>query len=193
MAKRKRSGNGNGKVLGAADWLRAARDELIKRGVMSVKVDRLARKLHVTRGSFYWHFKSRDDLLKQLLNHWITNNTEPFKRVLTNHPDAGGKFQGIIDLWLAEDEYDPRFDTAVRDWARVSPQIARSVRRADDERIAVLTEIFRELGYADPEATVRARITYFHQVGYYALGIVEETETRRKLRPFYTKALMGQG
>jgi AcrR family transcriptional regulator len=194
MAARKprRNANGNGKALSVADWLLAARAELIQRGVLSVKVDRLARKLHVTRGSFYWHFDSQADLLRRLLDHWMTNNTEPFKRVLTSYPDATRKFQAIVDLWLSEDEYDPRFDTAVREWARVSPQVGRVVRRVDDQRIEVLRQIFLELGYVDPDATVRARITYFHQVGYYALGIVESTTARRRLRPYYTRALMGK-
>jgi len=195
MSKLQRSNhtNGSGKVLGAADWLRVAQAELIYKGIHAVKVDRLARKLRVTRGSFYWHFSSHADLLKQLLNSWIVNNTEPFKKVLESERDGSGKFQAIVDLWLSEREYNPKFDSAVRDWARASPQVARVVRTADEERIALLREIFKELGYTDPEALVRARITYFHQVGYYTLGIVEKPDVRRKLRPYYTRILLGMG
>ena len=188
MASRNRQRNSR---LGVADWLRAARDELIANGVLAVKVDRLARRLRVTRGSFYWHFKSHADLLERLLESWVATNTAPFKRVLESKHDGQGKFQAITDLWISEEEYDPKFDTAVREWARVSPHVARIVRRADDDRIAVLHRVFEELGYKGADALVRARITYFHQVGYYTLGITESAAQRRKLRPYYTRALMG--
>ncbi len=194
MAARTRAGipSNGGDRLGTADWLRAARDELIQNGILSVKVDRLARRLRVTRGSFYWHFKSHKDLLEQLLKSWVATNTAPFKRVLDSGKDGEGKFQAVVDLWLSEEEYDPKFDTAVREWARVSPHVARVVRLADEERIAVLRQIFQELGYAGTDALVRARIAYFHQVGYYTLGIVESDAIRRKLRPCYSRALLGK-
>jgi AcrR family transcriptional regulator len=190
--KRKRGSSVPAESLVAADWLRAAREDLIRHGILAVKVDRLARRLGVTRGSFYWHFKSHGDLLTQLLDSWAANNTAAFRRVLESDKDGYGKFDAIVDLWLAEEEYDPRFDTAVREWARVSSSVARVVRKADEERIGVFRSIFLEIGYRDPEALVRARITYFHQVGYYTLGIAESPAQRRELRPCYTRALLGR-
>src|SRR5688572_17713954 len=61
------SGNAAGTArqpYGRDDWIAAARNELIAAGVDAVKVGRLARRLHVTRGGFYWHFTSRADLLR---------------------------------------------------------------------------------------------------------------------------------
>ena len=68
-----------------------------------------------------------------------------------------------------------------------------AVRRVDDRRIELLHGIFRRLGNGEPEALVRARITYFHQVGYYALRISESPETRRDLLPTYIDLLLGRG
>ena len=178
--------------LGPADWLQAAQDELMLRGVPAVKVDRLARRLRVTRGSFYWHFKSRSDLLQRLLQSWIATNTAPFQQVLKSNKNGRAKFQAVIDLWVDEDQYNPQFDVAMREWARVSRKVARIVREADDARIEVLRQIFNEIGYVGASALVRARVAYFHQVGYYTLGIVESHETRRRLRPHYTRALLGE-
>jgi AcrR family transcriptional regulator len=180
-----------GDLLAADDWLQAAREELIARGVLAVKVDRLSRRLKVSRGSFYWHFRSHAELLDRLLESWASTNTEPFRQTLRLKIDGYRKFQAIIDLWLSETDYDPQFDTAVREWARISTRVARVVHHADQQRIGVFRRIFRELGYPEPEALVRARITYFHQVGYYALGLQESASVRRKLRPYYTDALLG--
>jgi len=188
VARRKRSAHQS-----AQAWLEAARAELIENGILAVKVERLARRMRVTRGSFYWHFKSHGDLLRRLLQHWIATNTTPFERTLRADRNGVAEFQAIVDLWVSEREYSPRYDAAVREWARVSADVARVVLAADQKRIAVLRRIFLDLGYRDPEALVRARITYFHQVGYYTLGLRESLATRLKLGPYYTKVLLGTG
>ena len=177
--------------LGPSAWIAAARSELIKHGILGVKIGRLARHLKVTRGGFYWHFKDRADLLRQLLADWEATTTAPFERALSTDGNGVKEFQAVVDLWVSEKEYSPAFDTAVRDWARKSKDVAVAVHRADNKRIEVLRRIFLDMGYADPEALVRARVAYFHQVGYYALGMVENPVRRRRLVPVYVAVLVG--
>lgn len=182
--------------LSRASWIAAARAELLRGGISAVKIGRLATRLRATRGSFYWHFVDRGDLLRALLLDWEATNTAPFERVLEEQsggpPNGVAEFEAIVDLWLTEREFSPAFDTAVRDWARQSKSVASAVQRADSRRIEVLRRIFHDLGYRDPEALVRARITYFHQVGYYALGLAETPERRRELASYYQAALIGE-
>jgi AcrR family transcriptional regulator len=173
------------------DWLRLAREILIREGVDAVKVDRLAREAGVTRGGFYWRFKSRSDLLDQLLEDWKTSNTEPYLAALSGPGSAHERFSALVNLWLEERAYSPDFDTAVRAWARTSPSVADVVRETDEIRIAALRDVFVLAGYRDDEAFIRARVTYFHQVGYYALGLRETAMDRASLRPLYYKVLFG--
>ena len=56
--------------LSADDWAREALDQIAEQGVASVAVEPLARRLGVTKGSFYWHFPSRDALLQAALERW---------------------------------------------------------------------------------------------------------------------------
>jgi len=182
---------GAGSSLGRSDWIAAARSELIKRGILGVKIGRLARRLRVTRGSFYWHFKNHADLLRQLLADWEATNTAPFERALSTDANGVKEFLAVVDLWVSEKEYSPAFDAAVRDWARKSKDVAAAVHRADDRRIELLRRMFLDMGYADPEALVRARVAYFHQVGYYALGMVESPVRRQQLVPIYVAVLTG--
>ena len=51
----------------------------------------------------------------------------------------------------------------------------------DAERIRLITRIFRNLGFGTAEASIRGRITYYHQVGYYALAVRESRRTRTRL------------
>lgn len=174
------------------DWIDAARRMLIGRGVERVRVDALARTLKITRGSFYWHFPSRNAVLDALLEDWRVRNTAPFLAAAADERrSAEEKFRALVDIWLDESEYDPAYDAAIREWARTSARVANLVRRVDRQRIELLARICLDLGYDPQEAEIRARITYFHQVGYYALGLKESDKTRRKLAPIYTRVLLG--
>ncbi|MCZ8130824.1 MAG: TetR/AcrR family transcriptional regulator [Steroidobacteraceae bacterium] len=179
--------------LGREAWLQAAREALIREGIRGVEIGKLARRLKVTRGGFYWFFDSRKQLLDELLADWERTNSAAFKAVL-RAPGRNGmaEFQAIVDVWINEAGYSPAWDAAVRDWARVSAKVANAVRRVDDERIAVLQRVFEDMGYPEDEAFVRARVTYFHQVGYYALGVEEPRQQRLRLLPLYTRILTGR-
>jgi AcrR family transcriptional regulator len=179
--------------IGRQGWLDAARNALIREGIAGVKVGKIARRLKVTRGGFYWFFDSHKQLLDELLLDWEQRNTAGFESVLRESGRNGmAEFQALVGVWLNEKDYSPAWDAAVRDWARVSGKVANAVRRTDDARIEILKQVFLDMGCKDEEAFVRARICYFHQVGYYALGVRESREERLRLMPLYTRVLTGR-
>lgn len=178
--------------LGRDAWIEAARRALIEEGTAGVEVNKLAKRLDVTRGGFYWFFKNREQLLDALLEFWIQTSTVLFERIANATGQSGReKFQALVDLWISEKEYDPEWDGAVRDWARTSPNVLDTVHSVDEQRISFIEQIFRDLGYKGKEAHVRARVTYYHQVGYYALGVRESRKQRLELIPYYTRILTG--
>ncbi|MGH8229942.1 MAG: TetR/AcrR family transcriptional regulator, partial [Steroidobacteraceae bacterium] len=73
-----------------------------------------------------------------------------------------------------------------------SPDVARKVHWVDSERIRLIERIFHNLGFSGLEAHIRARVTYYHQVGYYALAVHESRPRRRRLRRVYALALLGR-
>lgn len=176
--------------LGREAWLEAARLALIEEGTAGIEVNKLAKRLEVTRGGFYWFFASREELLDALLDLWAQTSTVLFERIAKAPGQSGAeKFKTLVDLWISEQEYDPRWDAAVRDWARTSPKVLDTVHAVDTKRVGFIEQIFRDMGYRGKEAHVRARVTYYHQVGYYALGIHESRQQRLELMPYYTKIL----
>jgi AcrR family transcriptional regulator len=181
--------------LGRQSWLDAARRALIEEGTAGVEVLKLAKRLKATnRGGFYWFFKSREQLLEELLAHWAKTSTVQFERILSESGGDGMKaYHALIDLWIDESSYDPRWDGAVRDWARTSTAVLRTVQSVDRQRIRSIEKIFRNLGFRGTDAHIRARVMYYHQVGYYALGVRESKRERRRLLPYYRQALTGVG
>lgn len=182
-----------GRRIGRDVWIYAAKKALIESGIDSVKIERLAATLGASRPAFYYHFKNRDELLAELLEHWRTTNTEPFHHMVsTSTKPAEEKMADLAKIWIDEKEYNPKFDSAVRDWARISPKVAKTVKLVDQKRIDIFKQIFLELGFDDVDAFIHARIAYFHQVGYYTLGLDESKKRRLELAPRYVKALMGK-
>ena len=179
--------------LGREIWLDTARRALIEEGTAGVEINKLAKRLNSSRGGFYWFFKDRPHLLAELLSYWERTSTVLFDRIL-QLPGANGmaKYLAMTELWVDEKEYDPRWDGAVRDWARTSEDVRKVVHDVDQKRIAVLEQIFEEIGYSGKDAHIRARIMYYHQVGYYAMGVQESKRERRALIPYYRKALTGK-
>jgi len=179
--------------LGRSIWLDTARQALIEEGIAGVEINKLAKRLKVSRGGFYWFFRDRAQLLAELLTYWVQTGTVLFDKILQRpHRDGMAEYAALTDLWIDEKEYDPKWDGAVRDWARTSKAVRKVVEAADQNRIAVLEEIFHDMGYTGKEAHVRARVMYYHQVGYYAMGVQESRRARRALVPFYRKILTGR-
>src|SRR3954463_6258167 len=62
--------------LSAEDWESAALELIASQGVAAVAVEALARQLGVTKGSFYWHFPTREALVKAALERWETQDVD---------------------------------------------------------------------------------------------------------------------
>lgn len=178
--------------LSREDWLAAARASLIRAGVEAVKMDHLATTLNVSHGSFYWHFKSHQELLDALLSLWVKTNMRAYIHAIQETPgDPWARLMALGRIVIDEKEFDPAFDMAVRDWGRRSARVRRHVKEVDGLRIQMIRELFRDMGFSEHDSLVRARITYLHQVGYYAVGIHESRKERLKKVPAWLQVLGG--
>lgn len=161
------------------DWIATARRILIAEGVDQVKVQRLAAAMKVTRGGFYWHFRDRQHLLDELLALWVRTNTDAMvSQIGDRSRPLEERVIALFCVWLDPAGFDAGFDTAVRAWARKDRAVRQAVDAADERRTRVISEMFRDAGYPDPEAEHRALVMYFTQIGYYALGVEEPVSLR---------------
>lgn len=175
------------KHLSRVEWLEAAINIFVDEGIEAVRITRLAEALAVTRGSFYWHFKDRNDLLGGLISFWSEKNTAALLRATEGVASLDDGILALFELAIDPDRFDPRLDQAMRDWARRSADVRAATHDADRARIASLTAFFQRFGYSDTDAYIRARVFYYTQVGYYALNIQETREQRlRYLEEYYT-------
>jgi len=174
------------------DWLETALAVLVESGIEDVQITKLAARMDVTRGSFYWHFTDRTDLVDALITAWRRHNTDVMVGALE---DVTSLTQGILQLfsvWVDHDQFDPKLDQAMRDWARRSEAVRATVIEEDDRRIDVIARFFRRFDYPDSEAFIRARVIYFTQISYYALDIKEPMDRRMGYLADYFRCYTGR-
>ena len=150
------------------DWLKAARMALLKGGVEAVQVEKLARTLRVTKGSFYWHFKDRGELLELLLREWEDEITEIISSVSGESPEetARALVQVLGERASQSEAGDVPSDAAIFAWAAVSADVARRVNRAEAKRLRLLTRFIERSG----ARTDQMEFIYLAWVGFVARG-----------------------
>lgn len=148
-------------------WIEAATQVLVDQGIDHVRVDALATQLAVTRGSFYWHFRDREDLLRRVLQAWRESATEQLTRRLeTASTDPREQLRDVISLPFRgrAAARAARIELAIRAWARRDEMARQAVDEADASRIAYHTQVFAALGFAPVEAAQRAFVLYSYEV-----------------------------
>jgi AcrR family transcriptional regulator len=143
-------------------------------GVVAVAVEPLARRLGVTRGSFYWHFEDRRSLIEAVLRRWEEEATEaaisvtegvadPRERLVRLAEEAFGEVRGD-DSGGGEIFRRRAFDLAVSDAAE-DPVVRPFLMRVTERRIGYLEECYRALGLPPDEARHRAFLAYAAHAG----------------------------
>ena len=124
-----------------------------------VKIDMLVKRMGVTKGSFYWHFKDRDDFLYQILEYWVYEFNEKVGLEVNKavgDQDARVRLRFLL-TYLVEHDCS-RYDIVIRSWAGQDPKVGEILRKVDKFRLDTLYSLFSEMGLPDNEAQMRSRI-----------------------------------
>jgi len=146
------------KSLSTEDWEEAALDVIAHQGISQVAVEPLAKLLGVTKGSFYWHFSNRLDLLKAALKRWRSSDRKIIEeQILT------------ID--------DPLL--RLKAWFNLSAQPLRSAYRdlgydADRARKQALLAYSVYVGYLHMAKTLHGRLQDAEAIEEYAQYVAEQ-------------------
>lgn len=155
--------------LSADDWAQAALDLIAETGVQAVAVEPLARRLGVTKGSFYWHFPSRDALLQAALERWENVEQEALFGAVEKMPDPRERLRALFHMVAREYKSHVIYSALLKaqDHVTVNPVIERVSQR----RLDYLTASFRQAGLGREDAQHRARLTYAAYVGFLQLNL----------------------
>ena len=155
--------------LSAEDWESGALELIARQGVAAVAVEALARQLGVTKGSFYWHFATREALLKAALERWENHDTEALFDEVEAIADPRERLRELFRRTGREAKSHVVYSALLRaiDHPIVQPVMERVSRR----RMEFLTRAYRELGMDKRTAAQRARLAYAAYVGFLQLTL----------------------
>jgi len=175
-------------------WIEAATAVLVDEGIDHVRVDVLAGQLGVTRGSFYWHFRDREDLLRRVLLAWSERATEELTRRLKSA--SAGPHEQLRDVMSLPFRgraaaRAARIELAIRAWARRDDMARQAVDAADASRIAYHAQVFGALGFASEEASHRAFLLYSYEVAESLLNR-QGTAAQKQARSAFVERLILQ-
>jgi AcrR family transcriptional regulator len=175
-------------------WIDAATAVLVDEGIDHVRVDVLANQLQVTRGSFYWHFRDREDLLRRVLQHWSELATAQLThRLASARTDPREQLQDVISLPFRgrAAARAARIELAIRAWARRDPMAQQALDAADAARLDYHQQIFEALGFASEEARSRGFLLYCYEVAE-SLLTRQSTAASKQTRSAFVSRLVVQ-
>lgn len=160
------------------DWLNLALAELKDHGYSALKAQPLAKKLSVTRGSFYYHFESLEVFHAAVIAHWSECTSG---QIIQAAQETNDPHEALHDLLQKTLRSGQDMERAIRSWSTVQPAVAEAVDKVDQERIKVAETLLVKGGVPKSAAMARAKLLYWAAIGRLMLpfpvdNILSQTE-----------------
>jgi len=178
--------------FGPEVWIAAARKLLVIKSIDAVRVETLAKEMGVTKGSFYWHFKDRDDLLRRMLMAWRDEATE---QIIFRFESRGLPARDLVKDLLslpfhgAAAQDAAATELAIRAWARRDEMARAVVNEVDAKRLSYIAQCFSALGFGIVEARARAFALYSYELSESLLAD-QGTDAQKAERRAFMESLL---
>lgn len=152
--------------LARQDWESAALDMIAERGLAGLAIEPLSRQLAVTKGSFYWHFSDRKDLLQAALQRWESTDQHNLDALLNVDLPAKEKLAAFFHANSHQHRTHQVYAALISGAGSAADNswLRDLINRVDNQRLQRLTQVYLELDTAT--APYRARLAYYAYVGY---------------------------
>ena len=157
-------------------WLNAALKALASGGIDKVRVESLAKNLGVTKGSFYWHFKDREQFLDELLNFWAEQSTQTVIANPDYPTDSKARVKAVAEDIVRHDL--GKMDPHIRSWTQYDKRRARVVAKIDKVRFEFLRDLFLVAGFSMSGSDLRAQSLYRYVLGEQFISVRESMSQR---------------
>ena len=155
-------------MLRREDWLEAGLAALAEDGPNSLRIDRLCRRLNVSKGSFHHHFAGARDFKQSVLIAYENLVVESLDQAI-NQTEGASAQAPLANLTAAitnpQGFYRPELEVAMRALAFSDSEVRSVQERVDLRRLESLQAIWSKI-YSDPaEARTAALVPYLVAIG----------------------------
>ena len=142
------------------DWIEAALGAIVRGGLGAVRIEPLAARLGVTKGSFYAHFSSRDELIDAALLSWESSRSDAGLERFAEIEDPAERLRQMLGAALTFTESGAGSVHVSLLGELGDPRVRAAVGRVTEARLRLLRHSYRQLGYSPRRADHRARLAY---------------------------------
>jgi len=158
------------------DWIDLGFQRFSEKGISGIVIEKMAEKLKVNKSSFYWHFKTKEEFIQQLIEFWITSETERIIELTNNEKSALQKFKTLIKLSYKKMP-NQDFIFYLKRYAQKEKKTKSIIEKIDFERIEYVKKLLMEIGYPEQDATIKSSLFYKHLIGYHEMIRYEKQST----------------
>lgn len=162
-----RSGQNTKPRLTREDWANAALRAIAREGLRAVAVEPMAKRLGVTKGSFYWHFKTRADLIQAAVELWEELGDRAIAKHLESFQEPRERLRALFMAAFESKNAHALLHHLAS--SQSSPIIQPVIRRVTLRRVASLTEMYAQCGLSEEQAKHRALLAYATYVGMFQI------------------------
>ncbi|UTW62403.1 TetR/AcrR family transcriptional regulator [bacterium SCSIO 12741] len=149
-------------------WLELGYQEFSDKGSAGLVIEKMAQKLKVNKSSFYWHFSTKKDFLKQLVDYWILENTSKIIEAVNAEKSARERFEKLIELSFKKDPYIDFF-FFLKKLAKADKKLFDLIDSIDRQRIEYTSQLLVQMGFSEEEANLKAGLFYKYLIGYHEM------------------------
>ncbi|MGG4108866.1 TetR/AcrR family transcriptional regulator [Paenibacillus lautus] len=142
------------------DWIKAGLNKLAEAGIHEVRVEILARKLKISKGSFYHYFRDCKELLDSMMDYWEDYAT---KQIIHSIEQDNSSLEQLLHISINRDK---KIEIGIYAWAKHDPIVATRLVDIEEQRINYISRLYQRRGLTLSEAIDRARLTYLTYVGW---------------------------
>lgn len=149
-------------------WIKLGYELFSEAGIMGLNVEVMSKRLKCNRSSFYWHFKSKDDFVDNLVDFWTSLYTNGVIAEANKEKDPHKKLFKLIAITLEEDS-NLDFIFYLKKYGEKNKRIKTVVDQIDSKRIDFGIELLKELGYSKEDALFKSVIVYKYLIGHHEM------------------------
>jgi AcrR family transcriptional regulator len=171
------------------DWVNLGFKLFSEKGISGIVIEKMAKKLKVNKSSFYWHFKTKNEFIQQLIEFWVNNETEQIIRLTNNEKSALQKFKTLIKLSYKKMP-NQDFIFYLKRYAQKEKRIKSIIEKIDFQRIDYVKSLLQGMGYSELDANIKSSLFYKHLIGYHEMiryekqNVDYQEEVRKELNQF---------
>jgi len=171
------------------DWIILGYKLFSEQGVLGIVVEKMAKKLKVNKSSFYWHFKTKNDFINDIISYWVSTNTNRIIEKTNNEKSGNERFEKLIELSFKKEPYLDFF-FFLKKYALKDKKLFSLIDKIDNQRIEYTKSILIEMGVSINDAEIKSQLFYKYLIGYHEMIRYKKqsknykSEVRKELNQF---------